>query len=574
MGFRFRKSVSLLPGVRINFSLSGISATIGPRGATMTFGPRGTHVNIGVPGTGLSYRTRVSPPRRSHRSAAPSLSPPDPDPPPRESDRDEPQPAPHTYGRVEYRSRPAEELSSPGLLPLADLVAELTERQDRLVEALGSTDDALHVAERRMRRASLPPLKWISAKRRPLIARSVDELRTLRSGLAAQLDDCTVSAEFDLGDAVLSRFRQLTAAFDGLRASAAIWDISDSAHIDRRATRSAASQSITRHPVQFDAATIPAIRSAVPALHLRNANGGDLFVYPSFIAVRRGDGRHSFLQLRDVHIESNSTRFIEDEEIPSDSERVGEAWAKSNKDGSPDRRFADNYRIPILRYGQIFLTSDTGLNEAYMFSNWRACQAFYEAFTDYQRAMPMRQIESAGLDGDPGDDEADLAPLEIPMIPAVPGLLDARGWAAVTGMAIAAGGLGMALHQGSFLGSPLANLGAGTSQVPAPPGGDRVAGKTGALPPPLPMASVQAVPPAPPLPQAPGTRSTAGDKLTRDEISLIQRRLKDLGFEPGPADGVAGTRTLAAIAAYEKSKGRHAGGTLSRALLNELRPTP
>ena len=159
MGFRFRKSVSLLPGVRINFSLSGVSATIGPRGASMTFGPRGTHVNLGVPGTGLSYRTRVTPPRRSRHSAAPSLPPLDPDPPPRESVRDEPQPASHTYGRVDYRSRAAEELSSPGLLPLADLVAELTERQDRLVEALGRTDDALHVAERRMRRASLPPLK-------------------------------------------------------------------------------------------------------------------------------------------------------------------------------------------------------------------------------------------------------------------------------------------------------------------------------------------------------------------------------------------------------------------------------
>lgn len=59
MGLRFRRSVKLLPGVRLNFSLSGVSATLGPRGASVNVGPRGTFANVGL-GGGLSYRTRLS----------------------------------------------------------------------------------------------------------------------------------------------------------------------------------------------------------------------------------------------------------------------------------------------------------------------------------------------------------------------------------------------------------------------------------------------------------------------------------------------------------------------------------
>lgn len=59
MGFRWRKSVRLLPGVRLNFSRSGVSTSIGPRGATLNFGARGPRATFGLPGTGLSYSTRL-----------------------------------------------------------------------------------------------------------------------------------------------------------------------------------------------------------------------------------------------------------------------------------------------------------------------------------------------------------------------------------------------------------------------------------------------------------------------------------------------------------------------------------
>lgn len=60
MGFRFRRSVKLMPGVRLNFSTRGISTSLGGRGATVNISRRGARATVGMPGTGLSYSTQLS----------------------------------------------------------------------------------------------------------------------------------------------------------------------------------------------------------------------------------------------------------------------------------------------------------------------------------------------------------------------------------------------------------------------------------------------------------------------------------------------------------------------------------
>jgi Protein of unknown function (DUF4236) len=59
MGLRFRRSITLAPGIRMNFGLRGLSLSMGSRGASVNIGPRGTYANVGIPGTGLSTRSRI-----------------------------------------------------------------------------------------------------------------------------------------------------------------------------------------------------------------------------------------------------------------------------------------------------------------------------------------------------------------------------------------------------------------------------------------------------------------------------------------------------------------------------------
>ncbi|ANC81004.1 MULTISPECIES: DUF4236 domain-containing protein [Pseudomonas] len=54
MAIRFRKSFKIAPGLRLNVSKTGVSASIGRKGAMVNVSKRGTRVTAGLPGTGLS----------------------------------------------------------------------------------------------------------------------------------------------------------------------------------------------------------------------------------------------------------------------------------------------------------------------------------------------------------------------------------------------------------------------------------------------------------------------------------------------------------------------------------------
>lgn len=61
MGFRFQKRIRILPGLWINLSKSGVSASAGGHGATVNVGADGRRmVTFGIPGTGMSYRVPLS----------------------------------------------------------------------------------------------------------------------------------------------------------------------------------------------------------------------------------------------------------------------------------------------------------------------------------------------------------------------------------------------------------------------------------------------------------------------------------------------------------------------------------
>ena len=59
MGLYWRRSTKIIPGIRINWSKSGPSISMGPKGAKVNFGKRGTYVSGGIPGTGLYYRHKL-----------------------------------------------------------------------------------------------------------------------------------------------------------------------------------------------------------------------------------------------------------------------------------------------------------------------------------------------------------------------------------------------------------------------------------------------------------------------------------------------------------------------------------
>jgi len=60
MAFRFRKSIKLAPGIRLNIGKKGGSLSIGGNGATLNIGKKGAKTTVGIPGTGISYSSTTS----------------------------------------------------------------------------------------------------------------------------------------------------------------------------------------------------------------------------------------------------------------------------------------------------------------------------------------------------------------------------------------------------------------------------------------------------------------------------------------------------------------------------------
>lgn len=77
MGFRFRRSIRILPGLRVNLGKRGASLSVGVRGAHVTVGPTGTRTTVGLPGTGLSYThlDKPTPPQQAEPAPAPDDAP-------------------------------------------------------------------------------------------------------------------------------------------------------------------------------------------------------------------------------------------------------------------------------------------------------------------------------------------------------------------------------------------------------------------------------------------------------------------------------------------------------------------
>lgn len=60
MSFRFKKSLKILPGIKLNISKNGLnSVTIGKPGASVNISKKRKQFTVGMPGTGLSYSQKL-----------------------------------------------------------------------------------------------------------------------------------------------------------------------------------------------------------------------------------------------------------------------------------------------------------------------------------------------------------------------------------------------------------------------------------------------------------------------------------------------------------------------------------
>jgi hypothetical protein len=338
MGFYFRKSISAGP-FRFNLSGSGLGLSVGMKGFRVGTGPRGNYVHMGR--GGLYYRASLG--GRTHQHTDPSR-------PrfPRSPDSNSPAPvlAPVESGNV------LEMVPTGG--------SDIVEQINRKLAALRSWPWALGMGLALTFLAStLPEFSWLAW---PLLLLTVVAC-VFFSSLDAQRR--TVVIMYDLDEESISRFKHFVEEFDALT-SRRIWNIDASGAIADWKRNAGAGQLVRRQPARLTHGTPKVIKTNVdiPAIH-----GGrrSIHFFPDVALVLEGNTAGA-IRYDQLDLEWQTTTFIEEDGVPSDSAVIGYTWKFVNKKGGPDRRFRNNRQLPKVAYLEMSIGGPGGLHKVLQFS--------------------------------------------------------------------------------------------------------------------------------------------------------------------------------------------------------------
>lgn len=209
-----------------------------------------------------------------------------------------------------------------------------------------------------------------------------DEAKEYLSDLHSQYEESQAYINIESDEDFQVQYQKVKDAYIELSKSDKIWDIVSERETNE--TKSAAKTSIDRKEVIFTFDEIDFILSEHSAFHLENADGDNLYIYPAFILQMNNSGAITLIDLHELKFRFHRQRFLEEKSTtPRDSQVIDYTWAKVNKDGSPDKRFSDNYQIPVVEYGAFEFSSSSGLKEIYYVSNVQLAENFANEFRKY-----------------------------------------------------------------------------------------------------------------------------------------------------------------------------------------------
>ena len=351
MGFYVRKAFGFGP-FRLNLSRSGLGLSFGVKGARIGVGPRGSYIHAGR--GGIYYR----------QSLNPGASPP----------RPLPSPVPPSESLSEVESVAASELGDSS----ADaLLKELNRVQSR-VQALPIVL-VLVVLGLLALMATFGSSKSVD----PLVRVAVVALASF-GGIAGVLyarhidvTNGTAVMYFDLADGMDHRFAAFLQKFSTFSQCAKIWHIQAQGTTKDWKRSAGANTLVDRREITASLSVPPRVQANidVPALP---AGRQTLYFFPDRLLVYEKAGVGA-VRYGDLRSEIGTVAFREEQALPSDARTVGTTWRYVNKSGGPDRRFNNNREIPILEYGQIQLSSKSGLNELFQTSQSGAARVLAEA---------------------------------------------------------------------------------------------------------------------------------------------------------------------------------------------------
>lgn len=292
----------------------------------------------------------------------------------------------NNFDKVYFKSKVVGKLSSSNLSELKSTLQNIESGKNKLRSKITSATKTRQTAESQLNWVNWFPIKLLFKEKISHKKQTILNLKCDINTLKSEYEKHQLGLDISLTDQLESAFGALDDKFSEIMSTQKVWDVTTSQRTDRVVERTTANNRIERQSVALKRANNSKILCDYKALHFENANGGDLNLFPQFMFIEH-NGDFALIDILDIDIHYTLVSFIESENVPSDTEIVDHTWAKANKNGDRDKRFADNYQIPVVQYGELHFTSKSGVNEVYMFSNPEPAFAFKNVFDEYKQVL-------------------------------------------------------------------------------------------------------------------------------------------------------------------------------------------
>lgn len=336
MGLRYRKSIKLGGGFRVNISKSGVGYSWGVPGYRITKTASGkTRKTYSIPGTGISYVDEQG--KYTAHGTVPASPSPKVDSP---------------YSDVtDIESADIENFQSA---EYSDLLRQI----NTTILLNKITTWALIIS---FIMSASHSYYWL--------------LFILSAALKVYLHTKGKTFfEYNIDPDSQKEYEAKTESWKSLKRCQKMWYISQEAAVRNSKTAGGAAKGIERLPLNITHKLPFYIRTNIEPVVL-NLKKETIILFPDKVLIVKKSkiGAINYSRIKfDIH----ATGFIETETPPKDAEFINKVWIKTNKDGSPDMRYKDNKQLPVYKYGYIELSSTEGLNVKLLFSNEKIVESF------------------------------------------------------------------------------------------------------------------------------------------------------------------------------------------------------
>jgi hypothetical protein len=342
MALHFRRSVKAGP-FRFNFSKSGIGLSVGVRGLRFGTGPQGHFIHAGV--GGIYYRKTFSWKEGKKSSSKTSLPT-------------------QQYGQnsqVYFQGQ-------DGIRFLKIESGNLDGMTDSQVESI-ITDISEKIAKNKK--------SWTFGLLVGLIATAAFALEHSTAIVGVPLTAFAVLVGnwldsfqrvtvlmYELDPVFLTKFRNTRSVFLKMSQCECSWHIPDAGKIETLTQwkrNAGVSTVVHKNSIHLGTGLPATVRCNidVPIIPLGRKK---LYFFPDFLLVADG-AKVAGVSYSELQIKVQTSNFVEDGRVPTDSRVVGRRWKHPNKGGGPDRRYNDNRELPVCEYEDILFRSESGLLE-------------------------------------------------------------------------------------------------------------------------------------------------------------------------------------------------------------------